>query len=69
MTVDQVAGGCQEENENWSYTEVDRRAAEMIANYWVNFAVSGDPNGSGLTKWVPYDVKTEPYRNLGTPPR
>jgi para-nitrobenzyl esterase len=29
----------------------DQRVADMVASYWVNFARSGDPNGSGLPYW------------------
>jgi para-nitrobenzyl esterase len=29
----------------------DLKLSDMISSYWVNFAKSGDPNGSGLLKW------------------
>jgi para-nitrobenzyl esterase len=33
------------------WTEVDRRLAEQMSSYWVNFASSGDPNGRGRPAW------------------
>jgi para-nitrobenzyl esterase len=29
----------------------DQRLADQMASYWVNFARSGNPNGSGLPEW------------------
>ena len=46
-------------------TDVDRRLADQMSSYWVNFATSGDPNGKGLPSWTPYDTGTEPYLDLG----
>ena len=46
-------------------TDVDRRLADQMSTYWVNFATTGDPNGKGLPKWTPYDQKGEPYLELG----
>jgi para-nitrobenzyl esterase len=46
-------------------TDVDRRLADQMSSYWVNFATTGDPNGKGLPKWTPYDLNAEPYLELG----
>jgi para-nitrobenzyl esterase len=35
----------------WPWTEADRRLAETMSDYWVNFAETGDPNGKGLPVW------------------
>lgn len=48
-------------------TEVDSKLSELMSAYWVNFATTGNPNGSGLPKWAPYDRKSEPYMDFGDP--
>ena len=45
-------------------TDADRALSETIMSYWVNFAARGDPNGSGLPYWPPYDSNGV-VQNLG----
>lgn len=33
---------------DWPYTAWDRKLADTMSSYWVNFARTGDPNGAGL---------------------
>jgi para-nitrobenzyl esterase len=50
----------------YRYTDDDRRLADRMSSYWVNFVSTGDPNGPGLPLWMPYDSLTEPYLDFGT---
>jgi para-nitrobenzyl esterase len=36
-------------------TSQDQAVARTVNTYWVNFAKTGDPNGSGLQMWPRYD--------------
>ncbi|MFY9608570.1 MAG: carboxylesterase family protein [Blastocatellia bacterium] len=45
--------------------EGDRKLAEAMSNYWMNFARTGDPNGKGLPKWAPYKRGDESYIDFG----
>ncbi len=49
----------------WTYQEYDHRLADLMSSYWVNFARTGDPNGTGLPEWSPYDLENEPYMEFG----
>jgi para-nitrobenzyl esterase len=49
----------------FTYSEVDRRLAEAMSSYWVNFVKTGNPNGGDLPEWEPYDPRTEPYLEFG----
>jgi para-nitrobenzyl esterase len=52
----------------WPYKDGDRRLAAVMSSYWTNFAKSGNPNGSGLPQWKPYDPNNEPYMEFGRSP-
>jgi para-nitrobenzyl esterase len=50
-------------------TDEDRKVAQTIHAYWVDFARTGDPNGAGLTNWPRYDVQNDAifdFRGDGT---
>ena len=36
---------------NRAWTDTDRKVADTMSSYWVNFAATGDPNGKGLSRW------------------
>jgi para-nitrobenzyl esterase len=47
------------------YLDADKKLGETIASYWVNFAKTGDPNGSGLPTWPIYDRAKDNVLELG----
>lgn len=40
---------------NPAWSDADRLLADRMSGYWVNFARTGNPNGSGLPEWPAFD--------------
>jgi para-nitrobenzyl esterase len=51
-----------------SWTDGDRKLADEVSSYWVNFATTGDPNGKGLPKWTPYSAKDDQLMGFADAP-
>jgi|Marorgknorr_s2lv_1036017.scaffolds.fasta_scaffold01623_4 para-nitrobenzyl esterase len=45
-------------------TAEDRQMADIMSDYWVNFARSGNPNGQGLPTWQKYTKSSPDYVEL-----
>ncbi|MEO1448445.1 MAG: carboxylesterase family protein [Bacteroidota bacterium] len=44
---------------NRPWTETDYKIADIMSDYWVNFMMTGDPNGADLPTWPTYDPARE----------
>ncbi|TNE61050.1 MAG: hypothetical protein EP335_17255 [Alphaproteobacteria bacterium] len=54
-------------HDGWLPTgETDRTLTDTIMAYWVNFAKTGNPNGSGLPTWQAYGPTAGYLQELGT---
>jgi para-nitrobenzyl esterase len=50
------------------WTDQDRKIADMLGSYWVNFMKTGDPNGKGLAQWPAFTSKSAVTMELGDKP-
>ena len=46
-------------------TDADREFSSMLAETWVRFARTGDPNGGPLPEWPAFTAEDEAYMELG----
>jgi para-nitrobenzyl esterase len=51
----------------WNWTEADRKLAEEISGYWVNFARAGDPNGAAVPPWPAFENARAQVQILKSP--
>ena len=51
----------------WHWNTADRKVAEEISSYWVNFARSGNPNGQGMPVWPAFTNIDSKVIYLGDP--
>ena len=50
---------------NRPWEPVDKKLADTVSSYVTNFAKKGDPNGSGLPQWPPFDPVSYRTMELG----
>ncbi|MFN3312624.1 MAG: carboxylesterase/lipase family protein [Hyphomonas sp.] len=49
-------------------TEETRAMVDQMAETWLAFAKTGDPNHAGIPAWAPYDLETRPTMMFDLPP-
>jgi para-nitrobenzyl esterase len=50
---------------NRPWTGDDRKIADLMSSYWVNYAATGNPNGKGLPPWPAFDAKSPIVMQVG----
>lgn len=55
------------DQEPWRWSKADRRVAEEMSSYWVNFAKTGNPNGRGLPQWPAFANADSKVLYIGDP--
>jgi len=46
-------------------SQTDKDIAELMGDYWVQFATTGNPNHTDLPAWPEYDVEAQQYQIIG----
>ena len=49
----------------WDWSDQDRATADVMADYWVAFARTGNPNGEGRPQWPAYTASDEQVLDIG----
>ena len=55
------------DQEAYRWTPADRRLADAISSYWVNFVKTGNPNARGLPSWPEFKGPNGPVLKLADP--
>jgi para-nitrobenzyl esterase len=55
--------GTQSSHVPW--TDADRKLADQLSSYWINFAKAGDPNGAGLPPWPAFELNDQRALGIG----
>jgi para-nitrobenzyl esterase len=61
--INYVFGSLADSDLPW--TAEDRRIADLMSSYWVNYAAKGDPNGPGLPDWPAFNPAAKSVMQLG----
>jgi para-nitrobenzyl esterase len=61
-----IFGNLHTKDQPWE--GADTALSELMANYWVNFARNGDPNGPGLPQWPAYNPASPELMRLSPEP-
>jgi para-nitrobenzyl esterase len=51
---------------SWIANKEDKKLADLMGDYWTQFAKTGDPNRKGLPRWEPYDPKSDQCLEIGS---
>ncbi len=58
-------GNVKNDPKTYRFNDSDKALSETMLSYWSNFAKNGDPNGTGLPTWSPYNSTDKKLMELG----
>jgi len=53
--------------ESWQWSAADRKLAELMSSYWINFAKAGNPNRADLPPWPAFAGAEGKVLHIGDP--
>ena len=48
-----------------AWEDVDKKLADQVSSFWVNFATTGNPNSKGQPHWPAFNAKDEQLLSIG----